>query len=418
MARNRFAVMLALLVLAPSNLRAQETGESLSGILPDLYFDAVFGNLIALERLLPGSSVLVNVRNQLEPAFRVNDLAGAQLTSMPLATSGGGFTWAFDPSLSTFNRVSGSFGPFLAERALTVGKNRFNLGIGYQRATFDALENRDLGGGDIKIYTGSRLGARSVFIEDALDLELSSDTFGMFGTYGVTDRVDVGIAIPIVRVSMRARLDSRLGTEQGVTPDAFFSDERSGTASGIGDLVVRGKYNFWARSAGGVAAGVDWRVPTGDELNLLGAAGAQVKVYLTASTGHTRVSPHVNIGYTVSSQGAQAQDVTTTVLAPPNEVNYAGGVDIAATPRLTIAADLVGRNLRSFGQLVEVDTEFGSSFREFEFRPGSLNVVTGALGVKFNPRGNSLIGANLIFPLNDRGLRDNLMWTFSVEYSF
>ena len=52
-------------------------------------------------------------------AALVNQAIVSQLSSLPLGSSSGGFTYSFNESLGTFERTSDSFGPSLAERALT-----------------------------------------------------------------------------------------------------------------------------------------------------------------------------------------------------------------------------------------------------------------------------------------------------------
>ena len=85
-----------------------------------------------------------------------------------------------------------------------------------------------------------------------------------------------------------------------VRPDACgLKSEASGSATGIGDIVVRTKYSLLQGHGGGLAAGADLRLPTGDEDNLLGIAGAQAKLFIVASTGLGRVSPHMNLRSTV-----------------------------------------------------------------------------------------------------------------------
>ena len=111
--------------------------------------------------------------------------------------------------------------------------------------------------------------ASSVFVQEALDLKLSTDIVGIFATYGLTNKLDVGLAVPIVHVSMDARLDAQVGTQVGTaTPTlnpVIPGETRSDSATGIGDLVLRAKYNVWSSHGGGIAAGLDWRLPTGDE---------------------------------------------------------------------------------------------------------------------------------------------------------
>lgn len=193
----------------------------------------------------------------------------------------------------------------------------------------------------------------------------------------------------------------------------------SGTASGIGDMVVRGKYTFLTRAGGGLAGAVDARLPTGDERSLLGVAGGQMKMYLVGSTALGHVSPHFNVGYTVSGESGAARDPKSSLIAPPDEVNYAGGADVTLSLRTTVAVDIVGRTLRKIGALEQVATVFGSQYQEFRLRQGAdLNLLLGSTGIKFNPGANLLMSANVLFPLTDRGLTDSLTWLLGFDYSF
>lgn len=421
-------LLLCLTLLAPSSLRAQDSSQKLSEIVWNLYLDTVSLEVAAiidaLGPFVDFEQLENDLLNQLQVPFTMNNLIGAQVSSFPLGSSAGGFSWTFDPALGSFNRVSPSFGPVFSERALTIGKNRLNVGINYQRGTFDNLEAKDLRGGDIKFYTGANLGTFGVFFEDSLDLKLTTDTVGLFATYGVTDRLDLGIAIPIMNVQMRASLTTRIGnTVDGVNQEPIFAPEVvSDSASGIGDIVIRGKYSLWKARGGGLALGVDWRLPTGDEEELLGIAGAQGKFYLAASSAHGKISPHFNLGLTVSGDTEAARSPETVVFDPPDEIGYAGGVDFAVTPRFTVVGDIVGRTLRDTDRydlrLVDVPTEFGGPYREWNTEEGSLKLLLGSVGVKLNPFSRSLISFNVLFPLNDRGLRDDVTLVGGFEWSF
>ena len=439
MARMRSSVRFILLFLcvtflAPSSLRAQDSSQKLSEIVPNLYIDTTILEAQALILVIgvpPGQSaedflnaLQDNLEAQLGGSLAMNILIGAQVSSFPLGSSAGGFSWTFDPALGTFSRVSPSFGPVFSERALTIGRRRLNVGINYQRGTFDHLESKDLRGGNIKFYQGVPFLGGFVFFEDSLDLKLSTDTVGLFATYGVTDRLDLGIAIPIMNVQMRAELTTRTGsTATGVSPQPAITPQVvRDTASGIGDIVLRGKYSIWKARGGGLAAGVDWRLPTGDEEELLGIAGPQGRFYVAASSAYGSVSPHFNLGLTVSGDTEAARSPDTFVVDPPDEVGYAAGVDFAVTPRLTLVGDIVGRTLRDPDRynlrLVDVPAGVGGDFREWNTEPGSLSLLLGSVGVKFNPASRSLISFNMLFPLNDRGLRDDVTFVGGFEWSF
>ena len=60
----------------------------------------------------------------------------------------------FEPVTGTFGRASGSFGPIFAERALTIGRKKLNVGVNYQHVGFDQLDGKDLTGGELVGYTG------------------------------------------------------------------------------------------------------------------------------------------------------------------------------------------------------------------------------------------------------------------------
>ena len=314
----------------------------------------------------------------------------SQLSTFPLGSSSGGFTYTFDESLGTFRRASSSFGPAFAERATTIGRGKLNAGITYQHTPYETFEGQRLEDGSIKFYlrhqeccspgtggggggggggagggsgptlqpNGTRLSPpfEGDLIEASLSMEATTDTVAFFGNYGLTDRWDVALAVPIVRVDLEASVRAtiiRLATpgsplthtfEAGNTQATERTFLEGGTATGLGDVLVRTRYRFLSFGGGGLAAAVDVRLPTGDQEQLLGA-GTQFKGFLIASGGAGRFAPHFNIGYTavngeVGSSGLLAELGGTAPI--PDEINYAMGMEFVAHPRVTIIGDVVG----------------------------------------------------------------------------
>ncbi len=175
------------------------------------------------------------------------------------------------------------------------------------------------------------------------------------------------------------------------------------------------KSNTW-----GIAESVDVRLPTGDELDLLGVAGPQVKLMFIASSTVGALSPHVNLAYTISGASAAGDDPDTFVIPPPEEINYAAGADLALSLRTTIAVDLVGRAMRKVGSLTWGPSDFGGSqYPQFDFIDGKdLHLLLGSVGLKLNPFGNMLVTTNVLFPLTKNGLTDTLTWMAGIDYSF
>jgi len=418
------------LVLTPVRLAAQNQDQPLSDLLPGLYTDVSlreFRTFASAFSFLDFDSLIDDVvtalQQRLELSRNIISLAGNQLSSFPLGSASGGFTWALDTSSGVFTRASTSFGPIFAERPLTIGHGRLNVGMNFQHVGFDHLEGRSLRGGEIVGYLGVKPFEDDfgVFFADTLDLTVTTDTLNAFATYGLTDRLDIGVAVPINRVSMNASLTSRVGnTVSGIsttTTPVVTSD--SGTASGIGDVVIRAKYNMLNRKTFAIAESADVRLPTGDELNLLGIAGSQVKLGFIASAVAGKVSPHLNLGYTISGSSSAADDPDTFVFPPSEEFNYAGGADYALSLRTTIAFDAVGRILRKAGTVTMEPSTFGPQFPQFRYNSGEdLHLLLGSVGVKVNPFANMLVTASVLFPMTNSGLTDSLTCMAGGDYSF
>jgi hypothetical protein len=426
---ERLVLALTSVVMFPVSAAAQNEDPPLSRLLPDLYLDAISGEITAFVTVLPVFGVAVDRASLVEQAIdrfqtasQIIALAGNQVSSFPLASPSGGFTWSLDTASGAFTRASNSFGPIFAERPLTIGRGRLNVGANFQHVTFDHLENRSLREGEIVGYLSVPLFDNDqIFFADSLDLTVTSDTLNAFATYGVTDRLDIGVAVPINRLDVRATLTSRIGfLSTGINDPSPLVTSRSGTKTGIGDVVIRSKYSIFKGETLALAESIDVRLPTGDELNLLGIAGPQVKLTFIASSTVGGLSPHVNVAYTISGSSEAGDDPETFVIAPPEEINYAAGADMAVSLRATVAFDVVGRVMRQVGTLSWTASDFGGpQYSQFELIPGEdLHLLLGSLGVKLNPFANMLVTANVLFPLTKNGLTDNLTWMAGVDYSF
>ena len=482
MLRARAIALALALVTIPAAVSAQQT--PVASILPEL-----LGNTITLlpSNLPDQPNHVAHFRPgpaQLQVPAQVNQALMTLLSTYPLGSPSGGFTYTFDPAIGTLTRSSNSFGPSFAERALTTGRGKASLGFGYQHAAYDTFEGlnlrqRDAADNPADRPTGvtfyiqhtdccSRGSAQQAqpdgshltppfegdLIKAALALDLVTDTSVAFATYGVSDRLDIGVAVPFVRVTLDASVLAhieRLATAQDPTVHSFGGsnpDEQvyqlSGAATGLGDIVERGKYAFTKGSPVGLAAAVETRLPTGDEANLLGTGGVQTKVFAIASVHKGPVSPHVNIGYTFSSKGALPGATLS------DEIGATVGLDAAVSPRMTVSFDVLGRTLRGAGRMRLADRTFeyaaagaggsptggggggggggGSqpapvqtqttTRTELKFTPGDLHLYMGAAGVRFSPWRTVLVTANLLFPLTEAGLRDRVTPVIGVDYVF
>ncbi len=182
---------------------------------------------------------LAGVDQQLAPYF-FNQQLLVQIATFPIGSPSGGFAFTFDPGLGTFQRATESFGPTFAERALTNGRGRLTVGANFQYSKYSSFEGEDLDAGAIKFYlhhaetTG--LFFEGDLIETALDLDLSSSTTTLFGNYGLTDNFDLAVSLPIVSVSMDARVAAtvlRLATGASSSLHSFPNGTTTNTYHGL-----------------------------------------------------------------------------------------------------------------------------------------------------------------------------------------
>jgi hypothetical protein len=369
----------------------------------------------------------------------VNRAMLSQLVTAPIGSSSSGFSYAYDEATGSFTRTTRSFGPSFAERPATNGRGRWNAGFSFQHRSFDELEGQSLDDGSINFYLRHRpVGTTPVFFEGdviqrQLRLQLSSSSTVLFANYGVTDAFDVGVVAPIVSVDTSAELDDTIlrlatGSVPGTAsihewPSGDPTRRRSvatGSATGFGDLQIKAKYHFLRSGADGLAATAELRLPTGKEEDLLGVGAAQSRFLLVGARTVGDVTPHFNIGFTVSGS---SENVPLN-----NEFNYVGGIEWVAASRITVAADVVGRTLLSTDTLTEANTQLTftnvagvsgtQTIQEFQLGTGNLNLVVGAFGAKFNLVGNLLVSVNGLVSLSQSGLRDRFAPALSLDYSF
>ena len=435
--RSVVAAAVCTLSLFSENANAQ-TSSTLVGQMKDFFLQSV-----VISRTPGGGGVVAHtpvfvddpsVTATTDLISQISQQIGSQVSIFPLGSSSGGFTYGYDAALGTFSRTTETFGPAFAERAVTIGKGKFAFGLNYEHSKYNSLDGRDLETGAITFNLFHQKLTPPSFVEgdviqSALLMKLKSDTAVFLVNYGVTNRLDVGFAIPVVHVSMDLTYHATIldYATRVVSPTThLFANgtktqdfNTTGSASGVGDIVVRGKYKLFDSAKGGVAAGLDIRLPSGDEANMLGTGSTQTQLFFIGSGVSGKTSPHINIGYTFSTGGSN----------PSDQVNYVGGVETRVNPKVTVVGDLIGRTLRSSLRLSDASLPHiyqqgagapieQTTLQTIALSEGSLTSALAAVGVKVNPWRNLLVSAHLLFPLNDSGLRSGVTPVVGFDYSF
>ena len=323
-----------------------------------------------------------------------------ELGTLPIASSAGGFAYRFDRTLGTMVLSSDSFGPLFTERSLTAGKDQVSFGVSYQHAGFGEIDGRSLGDGTL-VSTATKLRSEPApFDVETLTLRVRADTITFAGNYGVTDELDLSVAIPFVRLNISGeRFDTYRGRR-------FLQAGASVSASGLGDVVVRGKYNVFRDGGSGVAIGSELRLPTGNEDNLLGASGFGFQPRVMASYESGNVAISGNLGYSIRESA--------------DELDYRGALTFNPVRRLTLIGEILGRRL-SLGQLTEATTSHPQltgvdTIRLTSIANNSTRLVAVG-GFKWNITDTWLFNASVLRPLTSAGLNAGWVPAFTFDYS-
>jgi len=326
----------------------------------------------------------------------------ASIATLPVTSSSSAFVYRLNPELGTPQRVTESFGPFFIERALTAGARQASIGLNFQHMQFNSLNGRSLRDGSLITTANQFVDESAPFDVDQLTLNINADVATLYGNVGITDRFEIGAAVPMVNLRISG---SRVNTYRGRT---FTQASASATSIGVADMLVRGKYTLYSQAGSGVAAAADVRLPTGSSDNLLGTGETSVRLSGIGSFEGGPFTAHVNGGY---SFGGLAR-----------EESYGAAITLAATPRLTVSGEMIGRRLEGVGDIMPVTsphpTLAGVETLRLVPNGAALNIVNVVPGIKCNVTSTWIIVANATLPVTHAGLTSPVTPFIGLDYSF
>lgn len=324
------------------------------------------------------------------------------------------------------NIVTG-FTPIFTESVWTVGKGQFLVGSNFSYSDLTRIRGQNLR--DIVFTFGQDSGGDVVNVGMPLSIEASVIT--VYGTYGITNRLDVGFALPFVhlRIENAGTIFEVIGNESGcsyeggpnckfigganditVSLNDNFGMQSSGTY--LSTLALRAKYRFSsARNLAKLAAVVDVRIPTRSDDDILGSGELGVRVTLIGEYAQLGTfKPYVNIGAQTWSGNHSSS------------VRLATGFSQQITPnKLFFAFDLLAKfDLESDPFLSQIDNSFSSTGSEIALLRSSIpsvnreNTLNAALGLQFAPSPRFQFYGSALFSLVDGGLQAPVSPTFGA----
>lgn len=381
--------LLSTLSSAPA--MAQASG-NVGSIVADLYG----GNGL----LIPGSAPGHIGHFQSSSKEALNDLSNVIAGNIGVISYGstvGAVTYDIQEGVPV--RSQQSLGPIVAERATTIGAGRFDLGVSYTYVDYSRLNGVSLSNQSIILTHQQETGAdyEKDIVRLDINIKLKQHVLAFAGAYGVTDNLDVAAIVPLVRnegsASSVATIipfsPATVGFHQFVRESDRFSETKA-DATGIGDVLLRAKWEPINSSKLGLALLTQFSLPTGDEKDLLGAGSFSWYGGGVVSTSFGKFNPHLNLGY----EHFFNQDN----LAGTDHSNIRGalGFDIAVRQNVSFATDVLAR-----------------------WRDDGEKYYDLAVGARWAPTPSLPLAANIVVPLNrNEGLRPDIYFTLGLETTF
>jgi len=300
---------------------------------------------------------------------RFNQSLGLQLATTP-------FDVGLETSKPGFEAVPAhyGFGPSFTMHAGAIGRGKTSVSFNYQNVSQGSIDGIGLDSFKLGFVLTPPPSLRAQYgreaVQESLALRLQQDVASFGLVYGVTDRLDVGVGVPIVHVEMEGQVRSQVfgptytltPRPPNIPPDAHFFDVYPATpapaagcstseiditgvnhapdqvalfdmvelasrvitrkckASGLGDVVGHVRYRVTSSATNAIAVGVDARLPTGDADQLLGTGGTRATASVVWTGRSGRFLPHASAGYTyaIGNGSSQFNQVTSCVASSPS----------------------------------------------------------------------------------------------------
>jgi hypothetical protein len=131
--------MLGLVTAATFTAQRQASAQTLTDVL----------SFLLINRSIPTDDFVRDGAMAAATRDAISNFLQTELGTLPVSSSSRGFTYRFDPGLSTTVRSSNSFGPFFTERSLTLGAGETFVGVTYQHARYREIDGRNLSDGTL-----------------------------------------------------------------------------------------------------------------------------------------------------------------------------------------------------------------------------------------------------------------------------
>lgn len=354
---------------------------------------------------------------------------GASVGNTPITSASSGTTFEFVNGAPV--KTSTSSGPIFGERAQTLGRGQFYVGLNVTQMHFERL--RGIPVNDIiinfthqNVAPTDTMGSPS-FENDVIQVQVAMNVNLLVSTlvasYGLVDGVDLSVAVPVVRTSIEATSVATILPLGGTPSPHFFGGTASnpvttavattsGAATGLGDIAARLKINMTQTKRFGTAVLLEGRFPTGDAKNLLGSGAFSGRGMLIASATFGALSPHANLGYVLRDGDLENNSILGNI-----------GFDQLVAPNITMGFDLlsdwqIGGSKLVIPPPVQYQAPYPHQQIVSNIPNQRDNFASASVGFKFTTQRGIVVVTNALFPLRNSGLQPSVIWSGGLEYAF
>jgi hypothetical protein len=315
--------------------------------------------------------------------------------NIPLVSSSSAFTFRWDSELEVWQRSERTSGGIFLERAEPLGRGRIDFSISYAYVKYDEINGRDLSD---ELRTTDENGALYTFHVRDAEAQLANFTL----TYGLNDRIDVSLVVPVERIYIVSSF-----TVAEANGDVSTSNTDRREHVGVGDIVMRGKWQALESKYANIATGLELKVPSGDPDKALGLGDTRLTPWLYASQIYAgRIEPHAQAGFEINLAYAQK-----------SRFAWGAGLDVGLFSAPRSALQNVGLVAEAFGR-TDLDAPDDDNPNSFFGQARQRNIMDMAVGFKLAFAHEVLIFFATQFPLNSDGLRAEFIPVGGLEAAF
>ena len=275
--------------------------------------------------------------------------------------------------------------------------------------------------GGVTLANGRFSNFLPVYVHANIDVEADIGTPSI--TYGITPDWDVNFTVPIMTTFLGVKTredvpDPRLPQfrlrdcdpdlpegnpnrcQPGEVRPTVMTQSAFARSSGFGDVLLRSKYVVHRGEPFDIAAGLGLSFPSGDQDDFQGTGNYRVQPgVILSSVIADRVEPLLNVGVDIN-----ADNVDRSI------VRWAVGAMAQVAGPLSGAVVFLGRH--------ELEAQSDEIAAPFFFQIERNDIYDVSLGLRLLFAESGVVSVNALVPLNEDGLRADVIPTAQVEYTF